>query len=388
MAAAKTGARDLRLDFFRGIALFLIFVDHIPDNTLSYFTLPSIGFSDAAEIFIFISGYTAALVYGGSMLGRGPLFATAQILRRVWQLYVAHIFLFMIFTAEVSYLVLKFNNPMYHDELGVADFLWEPHVAIIQALFLRFQPTFLDILPLYIVLLLVFPLVLLALRHHTLLALVPSLALYAAVQRFGLVVQGYPADHTWFFNPLAWQILFVVGAALGYAQVAKREILPFWRLLVRLSFAFFAAAFVIRLSWTIHGVWDSFPGLFLRELWPVNKNNLAPIRLLHFFAMAVVVVQLVPENARWLSSPLVAPVVKCGRNSLQIFCLGILLSVLGHLVLSEVHPGLTTQAAVNVGGILIMMAAAAVMTWYKETDREKPRPPATAPGSSAAEPAQ
>jgi hypothetical protein len=387
MAAAKPRARDLRLDFFRGVALFLIFIDHIPDNTLSYFTLPSIGFSDAAEVFIFISGYTAALVYGRSMIDRGPLFAAAQVLRRVWQLYVAHIFLFMIFTAEVSYLVLKFNNPMYHDEMGVADFLSEPHVAIIQALLLRFQPTFLDILPLYIVLLLVFPLVLLALRHHTLLALVPALALYAAVQYFGLVVQGYPDDHTWFFNPLAWQLLFVIGAALGYARVVRRDLLPFWHSLVRIAAAFFVAAFVIRLTWTIHGLWDSFPGLFIHELWPVNKNNLAPIRVLHFLSMAVVVVHLVPEDAAWLRSPLVAPVVKCGRNSLQIFCLGILLSVLGHLVLNEIHPGLAAQAAVNIGGILIMIAAAAVMTWYKEVEREKPRP-AGAPGRSAAEPAQ
>ena len=145
--------RDLRLDFFRGLSLFFIFIDHIPNNFLGYFTLRSIAFSDAAEVFIFISGYTAALVYGRSMSQRGALFATAQIYRRVWQLYVAHIFLFVIFTAEVSYTVLAVNNPMYNEEMGVGDFLSEPHVAIIKALLLQFQPTFLDILPLYIVLL-------------------------------------------------------------------------------------------------------------------------------------------------------------------------------------------------------------------------------------------
>src|SRR5579885_2047971 len=118
--------RDLRLDFFRGLSLFFIFVDHIPNNFLAYFTLHSIAFSDAAEVFIFISGYTAALVYGRSLRQRGPLFATAQIYRRVWQLYVAHIFLFVIFTAEVSYTVLALNNPMYSEELRVADFLDQP----------------------------------------------------------------------------------------------------------------------------------------------------------------------------------------------------------------------------------------------------------------------
>src|SRR5215469_7613923 len=94
--AASRKGRDLRLDFFRGLSLFFIFIDHIPANFLGYFTLRSIAFSDAAEVFIFISGYTAALVYGRSLYQRGALFATAQVWRRVWQLYVAHIFLFVI----------------------------------------------------------------------------------------------------------------------------------------------------------------------------------------------------------------------------------------------------------------------------------------------------
>src|SRR5262249_40300504 len=95
--------RDLRLDFFRGLSLFFIFIDHIPNNFLSYGTLHTVAFSDAAEVFIFISGYTAALVYGQLLLRRGTLVATVQIYYRVWQLYVAHIFIFMIYTAEVSY---------------------------------------------------------------------------------------------------------------------------------------------------------------------------------------------------------------------------------------------------------------------------------------------
>jgi len=177
--------RDLRLDFFRGLSLFFIFIDHIPNNFLGYFTLRSIAFSDAAEVFIFISGYTAALVYGRTMSQRGALFATAQVYRRVWQLYVAHIFLFVIFTAEVSYTVLAVNNPMYNEEMGVGDFLQEPHVAIIKALLLQFQPTFLDILPLYIVLLGIFPLVLIALARGPLWALLPSAALYALTLRHG-----------------------------------------------------------------------------------------------------------------------------------------------------------------------------------------------------------
>src|SRR6516165_10254352 len=111
--------RDLRLDFFRGLALIFIFIDHIPENVLSYFTPQAFQFYDATELFIFISGYTAALVYGRTLALQGAFYATAQILRRAWQLYVAHIFLFMIFIAEVSYTVMTFNNPMYNDEMRV-----------------------------------------------------------------------------------------------------------------------------------------------------------------------------------------------------------------------------------------------------------------------------
>src|SRR5712671_827867 len=123
-------SRDLRLDFFRGVALIFIFIDHIPENILSYFTLEAFGFFDAAEVFIFISGFTAALVYGRRLAEKGALYATAQVMRRAWQLYVAHVFLFVIFIAEVSYTATTFKNTMYNEEMRVADFLDEPQVLV------------------------------------------------------------------------------------------------------------------------------------------------------------------------------------------------------------------------------------------------------------------
>src|SRR5580692_8323996 len=197
---ASAPPRDLRLDFFRGVALICIFIDHIPENYLNYFTISAIGFFDAAEVFIFISGFTAALVYGRALAVRGVLIATVQVLRRAWQLYVAHIFLFVIFIAEVSYTVRAFNNPMYNEEMGVGDFLERPHIAIVQAMFLQFQPTYLDILPLYIVMLLIFPLVLVGVRWRPLAVLLPSAVLYVAVQVFDITMPAYPPGNTWTFN--------------------------------------------------------------------------------------------------------------------------------------------------------------------------------------------
>src|SRR6478752_3371987 len=107
------GERELRLDLFRGLALWLIFIDHLPPNILTWFTIRNYGFSDATEIFIFISGYTAAFVYGRAMLESGFVVSSARILRRVWQIYVAHVFLFTIFLAEISYVATSFENPLY-----------------------------------------------------------------------------------------------------------------------------------------------------------------------------------------------------------------------------------------------------------------------------------
>ena len=103
MALPKPGERDLRLDLFRGLALWLIFLDHIPSNIVNWITIRNYGFSDATEIFVFISGYTAAFVYGRAMREHGTVVASARILKRAWQVYVAHIFLFAIYMAEISY---------------------------------------------------------------------------------------------------------------------------------------------------------------------------------------------------------------------------------------------------------------------------------------------
>jgi hypothetical protein len=362
-------SRDLRLDFFRGLALIFIFVDHIPENILSYFTIQAVDFFDAAEVFIFISGYTAALVYGQTLASQGTLYAVARILGRAWQLYVAHIFLFVMFIAEVSYTVTTFNNPMYNDEMRVGDFLGEPHIAIVKALLLEFQPTFLDILPLYIVLLVIFPVVLLGLRSRPLIVLLPSFLLYLIVQTTNLSVPAYPEGHVWYFNPLAWQFVFIAGAALGFPGRHDRRWSGWARPALPIAAVVVAAGFVVKLSWTIHGIWDPFPGLLLKELWPVNKNNLSPIRVISFFAAVAVVAIVVPANTPFLRSLAAKPLVLCGQQSLEVFCLGILLSALGHFVLSEYDSAISIQILVNLAGILVMCLTARMLDWYKTMGR-------------------
>ena len=128
-----------------------------PKTSSNWFTIRNYGFSDATEIFIFISGYTAAFVYGRAMRERGFLLSSARILKRAWQIYVAHIFLFTIYMAEIAYVAATFDNPLYAEEMKILDFLKQPDVTIFQALLLKFKPVNMDVLPLYIVLLLLFP---------------------------------------------------------------------------------------------------------------------------------------------------------------------------------------------------------------------------------------
>src|SRR5205823_4253923 len=127
-----------------------------------------------------------------------------------------------------------------------------------------------------------------------------------------------------------------------------------------------------KITWTIHGLWEAFPGLFLRELWPVYKNNLPVLRLVPFFALVVLISVWVPRDARFLGSARVRPLVRCGQQSLEIFCLGILLSALGHFILSEYESGIITQLLVNLAGILVMCLTAGMLDWYKTMGRAQP----------------
>ena len=368
--AART-ARDLRLDFFRGLSLFFIFIDHVPGNVLAYATFHTWAFSDAAEVFIFISGFTAALVYGRSLAQNGALLATAQIYRRVWQLYVAHVFLFVIFVAEVSYSVLVVHNPMYLEEMRVANFLETPHLAVIRALVLGFQPAFLDILPLYIVLLAAFPLTLLGFKIHRLLPFGASALLYGVTLWRGWTPHTYPAGAPWYFNPLAWQFLFVIGATAGFSRVSG--VWPFpagkWFRILAIIIAGFCA--LISVDWTIHWLYDPFPPLLAKQLWThtLDKTDLAPLRLVDFLAIATTTVIFIKPDSRFLRTAWARPLIVCGQHSLYVFCLGIVLAVLGHFVLDQLYDGLPMQAAVNVAGFGAMIGLAYLLEWYKAASR-------------------
>ncbi|MBM3547203.1 MAG: OpgC domain-containing protein [Alphaproteobacteria bacterium] len=364
MAAKGGSRRDLRLDVARGLALFFIFIDHIPGNKFSAVTMQALGFFDAAEAFIFLSGYTAALVYGRSLQRDGVLIMSARVYRRVWTLYVAHLFLFLVLSAIVSYVIESFGSPVYAEESRIGDFLSEPHIALVRALTLEFQPTFLDILPLYIVLLAVFPLILVLLDRSPWAALIPSLMLYGVVHAFDIRFHGYPEGNPSFFNPLAWQLLFVIGAAAGLSRVKGRSLVDDAKWLIGPAIAIAAIAFLIDLSWTAHRFVERIPAVLGSQIWPINKTDLSPYRLVNFLAVAFVAAWLIRPDTPWLASPWMRPVALAGKYSLHVFCFGIILSLVGHFVLVEISGSFLMQAAVTVVGVAAMIGLASLLAWY------------------------
>ena len=363
--------RDLRLDFFRGLALIFIFIDHVPGDILANVTFHAFAFFDAAEVFVFISGYTAAVAYGRLLNRKGALLAVAQIYHRVWQLYVAHVFLFVFFAAEASYAVLVLHTPDIAEALWVQKLVDEPHVAIINLLLLRYQPEFLDILPMYIVLLAGFPAVLLALRRNPLLALVPSFALYAMTQIFGWHLTGYPDGYVWFFNPLAWQFLFVIGTTIGSCRLVGMPLFSRSSWFIAPTIAFAVLAAVIKVTWVVHFHFPEFPALLRDALGAAaaDKTNLGPLRLISFLALAVTTANLVRRDSAVLRLGVARWVIACGQNSLHVFCLGLILSVIGHFVMTQVNSGITAQMAINVAGCALMIGLGEVLAWHKKANR-------------------
>lgn len=378
-----TAGRDLRLDLFRGLALWLIFLDHIPSNVVSWITIRNYGFSDATEIFIFISGYTAAFVYGRAMSERGYVVSGARILKRAWQIYVAHIFLFAIYMAEISYVATSFENPLYAEEMNILDFLKQPDHTIVQALLLKFKPANMDVLPLYIVLLILFPPILWLLQRGPTLALGASMAIYVLAWRFNVNLPAYPSG-VWYFNPFAWQLLFVFGAwcALGGATRLGPALQSPVTTAVALVYIAFAMA--IALTWYYPGLsrYVHVPVWLEDLIYPIDKTNLDVLRFAHFLALAAVTVRFVPRTSPLLNSRVLYPAILCGQHSLEIFCLGVFLAFAGHFAMVEISGAIWMQLVISGLGIIVMIGVAAMISWYK---RIEGRSPTTRPKPSDAD---
>ncbi|EJN15638.1 hypothetical protein PMI42_00654 [Bradyrhizobium sp. YR681] len=367
--------RDLRLDLFRGVANWAIFLDHIPDNVVNWITTRNYGFSDAADLFVFISGYTASFVYARMMLDRGFIVGATRLTKRVWQLYVAHIILFVIYIASISYLALRFGDSEMINEFNVAGLVDNATETLRQGLFLRFKPLNLDVLPLYIVLMGLFPPVLWFMLRKPDLTMVLSIVLWLAARHYGLNLNAYPAGQ-WYFNPYAWQVLFVFGAwcAMGGARRSMTLINAPVTLYLCLGYLLFAL--VMTMAGRFPGFGAMFPEWLFSAFNPNDKTNLAPYRFIHFVVIVVLVIRFVPKDWPGLEWKVFDPVIVCGQQSLAVFCVGVFLSFVGHFELSMSSGSLFAQIFVSVAGIAIMTTVAYYISWSKKQDKPLKPPPA------------
>ena len=365
--------RDLRVDFCRGLALWWIFVDHIPGDVMATYSLHSVALCDAAEVFVLLAGFGAAKAYGAAMARSGWLHGATDALQRAWVLYSAHIVLFVVFTAQVANSVAASDRASYLDESRLAVLAQAPYRALLEALLLRYQPSLLNILPLYVALLAMFALALPLLRRPLLL-LGLSVALYLAARQWDW---NFPAWHAsgWYFDPLDWQVLFVIGALLATAPPPMPRAGPRRALDLLAGFVLVGGLVLHFVVWPNPALVTWLPIETAHALLWMDKTSLDPPRLASILALVWAAVRLVPQHARWLLSRPARLFVLAGQHSLPVFCWGIFLGFFARLGL-EASDGAAMQLAVNLGGGLAMLAVAAIAAWNAARGRSARAGPA------------
>jgi len=365
--------RDLRVDFFRGLALWCMFVDHIPGNVVRHYTLHNVAQCDAAEVFVLLAGFAATKAYAGVMNRHGWLYGAVDAVKRAWTLYIAHIFLFVVYAAQVAWVAAAFNRPGYITEIKLNDLAQSPYHALLQGLALRYQPSMLNILPLYVVLLTMFALAMPLLRRPRLL-LSLSVGLYVVAGLWSLNLPGWRGTD-WYLDPLSWQLVFVIGAMLAYAppdlrgQSRRLDALAALALVWGVVVIFVIAPSASWLPWLSPSLLDALQG--------INKTAEVPARLISMLALLWLAIRLVPAGAAWLRGRAAGAVVLLGQHSLPVFCCSIPLAFLCRLG-THVDRGVAMQVAVNAGGILVLLATAALTAWTGQPGRAQ-RPVAATP---------
>ncbi len=373
----SSATRDARLDFFRGLALLMIFIDHVSGNGLAAYTLQGLGFADAAEIFVFIAGLAGVYAYRRSLLEKGLAAGSAPVLARIGQLYLAHLLMvggMLIFAMAV---LLSGSGFDAIGKLGLQPLLDDPAAAITRLPVMAYLPHYLDILPLYIVLFAALPLVVLGFRLHLLLPLGAALACYGGAMFFGLNLPNLGQPDGWFLNPFTWALVFVLGAT-----TAEMTLRGLWAQTPRLLVAgitALAAAYVI-FAFLYASPWRTEPLLQGWIVLETSKTWLSWHRLLDILAKVWLVAVLVPRGASFLSSGAGEAISRAGRHSLPVFVVGAYLSLAASVLLHETGGGLEWQVIVNVGGVAILLGLAILLDGRKR--RNKAPAPLAAPPSA------
>ncbi|MGH6840595.1 MAG: OpgC family protein, partial [Methylocella sp.] len=315
------------IDFWRGFALVTIFINHIPGIYFEQFTFRNVSLSDSAELFVFLAGWAMRKLVDGSR----ALPAKWLILRletRASQVYVAQMVVAELAIALLAAAALRLDAPFLLDWHNASAIFNDPSKAQIGLVLLTHQLGYFNILPLYVVLIFTSPAIALLNRHAPALLLLSSVAIYTAALVFGVNLPTWPVEGTWFLNPLAWQLIYVLGFLLagedGIGGCARRRHV----ILRRLALPVVALGVAVGMTnFSPDPFYLPEPKLFFT----FDKTFLSPARLIHSLALAAVFAGTFNIFARWIPR-LPGFLCQLGRNSLSVFCALSLLSLSGQIV--------------------------------------------------------
>lgn len=361
--------RDPRLDFFRGIGMFIIFVAHTPDNFWAQWIPARFGFSDAADLFVFCSGMASAIAFGGVFAARGWLLGAARIVYRVWQVYWAHIGSFVVVVSFAVAMDHWLGTRLYVGQrLGLDPFFADAPMNLARLATLTYVPDWFDILPMYLVLLAMIPIVMALAIVSKWLVAVFVLGLWLAANAFGLNLIADPTTgRLWYFNPFGWALIFFTGFAL------MRGWLPTPPVDRRLVVA--AAAFVVllippscQMMFACEGGWGSSIGLdhvYSALAQFDNKTSYGPLRYIHFLATAYLAWVAVGEGGRRLTGAFTELMRRVGQQTLAVFLTGLFMAQACGMLMDWLGRGFFATTLVNLFGLIILTLAALAVHWFK-----------------------
>lgn len=347
------------IDFWRGFALVTIFINHVPGIYFERFTHRNISPSDSAELFVFLAGWALRL----SIKSADDMPAASlvhRLTRRALIIYAAQIMITTLALAMLASAARALDNPLLLEWHNAAAVFYDPINAHIGLALLTHQLGYFDILPLYVTLMLIAAPVIALIHRAAPRVLLPlSLAIYVVTLAFRIHIPSWPVPGHWLFNPLAWQLVFVLGFCCagrdGVGGLVRAHIVTLRRM--ALPVVLFAAAVV----W--FDLWPDPTRLPEPRLFFIGqKTFVTPIRLVQFLALVAVMSAAYPAIAEW-AGPADRYLSLLGRNSLNVFCVGSLASLAAQILRFAARGGIGIDAAIVIVGIVLLGLTAWISEW-------------------------
>jgi len=347
--------RDLRLDLFRGLALYMIFIDHVVGSPFSHFTYQAIGFSDAAEIFVYLSGLGCGIAYSRLLARKGWSGLLAAAVRRAIRIYAFYLASGAIVIGVAAMNSGIWDKAEFNSTLGLA--ANRPPAALWSLLTMQSSPADTGILVLYIAFTLIAVPLFLAGRRHPLAALVASGCLWLVSRNLheatAFLVGG------WYLNPFAWQFLFSIGMYFGVTwdcpalacqvRQPQRWLLPLAAAIVAGTFLYKLALFVLP-----HLAFDASWLRFSKPALTDMKKHLSILRLGHFLCAAYVAAICLRQHSPVMRWPIAKPLILSGQHSLEIFSMTVVLDVIDNLAVLTMHPPIAERLLIDALGLSVI----------------------------------